>query len=112
MAVFFIVCLSCVRSYGAPATASSSTKPSEAAFFALKEHHAVPEIPSHVISELDHSNGLPSYSNISVTKDLLCLFEISFCEADIIYPLSRDVPIATTDLFQTLFKVIISPNAP
>jgi hypothetical protein len=57
------------------------------------------------------SFSLPSPIHISVNLDACCLFEILFeqtpkCEA------SADAPLFPEKLFMTLFRVIISPNAP
>jgi hypothetical protein len=57
------------------------------------------------------SFSLPSPAYLELDTDLFCLFEIGF-EQFGNEPTDADVPKYCITFFQTLFRVIISPNAP
>ena len=57
------------------------------------------------------SISLPSPAYLEVDIDLFCLFEIGFERADD-EPRDTDVPQYCSNFFQTLLRVLISPNAP
>jgi hypothetical protein len=59
------------------------------------------------------SKSFHTTTYVEVTRQGLCLFEILFSEDKVKSDFYKvDVPIPLTKLFQTLFKAIISPNAP
>jgi hypothetical protein len=57
------------------------------------------------------SFSLPSPAYLELDTDLFCLFEIGFEQAGS-QPQHTDVPHYCSKFLQTLFRVIISPNAP
>jgi len=57
------------------------------------------------------SFSLPSPAYLELDTDLFCLFEIVFERADD-EPRDTDVPQHCSKFFQTLLRVLISPNAP
>jgi hypothetical protein len=57
------------------------------------------------------SLSLPSPAYLELDTDLFCLFEIVFEQADD-EPRDTDVPQYCSKFFQTLLRVLISPNAP
>jgi hypothetical protein len=77
----------------------------------VKTEQQETNLPADVASFSIASFSLPSPVHISANLDACCLFEILFeqtpeCEA------SFDAPLFPEKLFTTLFRVIISPNAP
>lgn len=57
------------------------------------------------------SFSLPTSVNVLLTLDSYCLFEISFEESQQ-ETRSSEIPLHPEKFLQTLFSVIISPNAP
>ena len=57
------------------------------------------------------SFSLPSAAHIELDVESFCLFEVR-CEEESEEKYSLDAPHYTSKFLQTLFRVIISPNAP
>jgi hypothetical protein len=72
-----------------------------------KENQAGNEASYNVLT----SFSLPSPAYLELDTDLFCLFEIGFEQAGD-KPQDTDVPHYCSKFLQTLFRVIISPNAP
>lgn len=67
--------------------------------------------PADALSFSIASFSLPSPVHLSVNLDACCLFEILFEETPKCQ-IIPDAPLYPEKLFVTLFRVIISPNAP
>jgi hypothetical protein len=72
-----------------------------------KDHQAGDETSYNVLT----SFSLPSPAHLELDTNLSCLFEIGFEETGV-EPQDTDVPDYCSRFFLTLFRVIISPNAP
>ena len=79
----------------------------------IRSASPVPDAPSH--PEILKANTLPAHVPsgvcVEVSRELLVLYAIGF-ENDNIPSLDFDVPAPSYKLFLTLFRTLISPNAP
>jgi hypothetical protein len=70
------------------------------------------DIPSEELRVNPGSGNIPPAINVKVSREVLCLFTIVFEEDFEHDEYQPDIPLPLTKLFLTLFRTVISPNAP
>lgn len=68
--------------------------------------------PAEELRAIDFTPNVPSALQVEVSREILCLLTILYTEEIIFYVYEPDVPIRLSKLFFTLFRTVISPNAP
>jgi hypothetical protein len=60
----------------------------------------------------DVTGNIPAVVHVEGAREFLCLFSILFVQDIFIPDYKPDVPLPLTKFFLTLFRTVISPNAP
>jgi hypothetical protein len=60
----------------------------------------------------DVTGNIPAVVYVEGARDFLCLFSILFVQDIFIPDYKPDIPLPLTKFFLTLFRTVISPNAP
>jgi hypothetical protein len=70
------------------------------------------ETPKEVFRESRATPQIPSVISVEVGRELLCLITVIYSDDEVLPIYKPDVPLPLTKFFFTLFRLVISPNAP
>jgi hypothetical protein len=97
-----------LQSYGRQVDAHHSSPTEIAAKTCLPNQ----EIPSEEVRAVHQNANIPSAIHVQVVRELLCLF-VLLHDVKLEYPrYEPEVPLPLSKHFITLFRAVISPNAP